>query len=212
MQAMKNFLLALLVTVPITSSAQIWYIGPKAGVTFSNYKSRTPWKEVANVGFAGGVAAYRQINSHFGLGLELQYIQKGYNHKICKTITDQLDASYLELPLMADYTFLVPGLKNFKAHANLGVYTAYWLSGKYKMEGFDTASEEFDFKKNKARRIDLGPLAGGRIEYILRNGSLSLDFRYELGLLDLQNITSDDTSNTNRAFVLGLNYMKVLDF
>jgi hypothetical protein len=209
---MKNIFLALLLLLPFTTSAQIWYVGPKAGVTFSNYKSKTPWKEVANIGFTGGVSAYRQINSHVGFGVELQYIQKGYNHKICNTITDQLDADYLEVPVMADYAFLIPGLKNFKAHANLGFYTAYWLSAKYRMEGFDTESEEFDFKKNKAKRLDLGPLAGGRIEYILKNGSISLDFRYEVGLVDLQNMASDDTSNTNRAFVLGLNYMKVLNF
>jgi hypothetical protein len=208
---MKKIIFILLLT-PSLTFAQIWYVGGKTGATFSNYKSKTPWKEVTNIGFTAGVSAYRQINSHFGLGLELQYIQKGYFHKICNTITDQLDANYLEVPVMADYAFLIPGLKNFKAHANLGFYSAFWLSGKYRMEGFDSSSEEFDFEKNDAKRFDFGPLAGGRIEYILKNASLSMDFRYELGVIDLQNAMNDDTSNTNRALVIGLNYMKILNF
>jgi hypothetical protein len=192
--------------------AQIWYVGPKAGATFSNYKSRTPWKEVTNAGYTAGIAAFKQITNNFGIGAEVQYIQKGYYHKICNTITDQLDANYIEVPLMADYSFLIPGLKNFKGHANIGFYSAYWLSAKYRMEGYDNNSDEFDFKKNDASRFDFGPLAGGRIEYILRNSSISLDFRYELGVLDLQNSVNDNTSNTNRAFVVGLNYLKILNF
>ncbi len=192
--------------------AQIWYVGPKAGITFSNYKSKTPWKEVTNMGYTAGVTAYKQINSHVGLNIELEYIQKGYYHKICNSITDELDANYIELPVLGDYTFLIPGLKNFKAHANLGFYSAYWLSAKYKMQGYDSDSEDFDFAKNNAKRFDFGPIGGGRIEYILKNASLSLDFRYELGLLDLQDAANDSTKNTNRAFIVGVSYLKILNF
>ena len=192
--------------------AQIWYVGPKAGITFSNYKSKTPWKEVTNMGYTAGVTAYKQINSHVGLNIELEYIQKGYYHKICNSITDELDANYIELPVLGDYTLLIPGLKNFKAHANLGFYSAYWLSAKYKMQGYDSDSEDFDFAKNNAKRFDFGPIGGGRIEYILKNASLSLDFRYELGLLDLQDAANDSTKNTNRAFIVGVSYLKILNF
>jgi hypothetical protein len=207
---MKKILLFLFAILPLAASAQIWYIGAKAGATISNYKTKTPWKEVSNVGYTAGVTAYTQIMNNFGINLELQYIQKGYYHKACNTITDQLDANYIEVPIMVDYTFLIPALKNFKAHANVGFYTAYWVSGKYKMEGFGTSSEDFDFDKSDAKRFDFGPNAGGRIEYILKNGSLSLDFRYELGVLDLQKKVDDNTSNTNRAMVIGVSYMKVL--
>lgn len=209
---MKKLLAIVLLLTPLVTTAQIWYFGPKSGATFSNYRSTTPWKEVANVGFTAGVAGFKQINSHLGLGVELQYIQKGYYHKICNTITDRLDANYLEIPVLADYSFLIPGMKNFKAHANVGFYTAYWLSGKYRMKGFDVASEDFNFADNDASRFDFGPLAGGRIEYILRNASLSLDFRYELGVLDMQKSDRGNLANTNRAVVLGLSYLKILNF
>jgi hypothetical protein len=209
---MKKVFLIALIVCPLVSSAQIWYVGTKGGVSFSNYKSRTPWKEVTNTGYTFGFTAFKQIKNNIGVGFELQYIQKGYYHKICNTITDQLDANYIEIPVVFDYTFLVPGLKNWKGHANVGVYSAYWVTGKYRMKGFDASSEEFDFEKNGARRFDFGPNVGGRVEYILKHGSVSLECRYELGVLDMQSARNDNMNNTNRAFIVGINYMKVINF
>lgn len=207
---MKKILSIIIISIPLITHAQLWSIGGNAGVSFSNYKAKTPWKEVSNMGYTFGVKGFKQVNSNFGMTLELQYIQKGYYHKVCNDIYDQLEASYLEVPIMVDYAFIVPSLQNWKAHLNLGIYGAYWLSGKYKMKGFDEASEDFDFEDSEASRFDFGPNVGGRIEYILKNGTISLDFRYELGLLDLQKQVNDDTNNTNRAFIVGLTYLKPL--
>lgn len=208
---MKKILLLILILLPVALNAQVWFIGAKAGTTFSNYKAKTPWKEVSNMGFTFGATAYKQTKKNWGFSFEVQYIQKRYYHKICNDIYDQLDANYLEIPIMADYSFLVPSVQNLKAHINLGLYGAYWLSGRYTMKGFETESEEFDFEKSKASRFDFGPNAGGRIEYVLKNGSINLDFRYELGILDLQNQVNDNTSNTNRTFVIGLSYLKMIN-
>jgi hypothetical protein len=205
-----SFFLCLFFLTPLFSSAQVWYIGGKAGVSFSNYKTKTPWKEVSNMGISFGATAFKQINTNYGLNIELQYIQKGYTHKVCNDITDQLEANYLEIPVSIDYTFIVPSLQNWRGHVNLGVYGAYWLSGKYKMKGFDETSEEFDFSESKTSRFDFGPSVGGRIEHVLKNGSISLDLRYEIGLLDLQKRVNDDTKNTNRTFIIGINYLRLI--
>jgi hypothetical protein len=207
---MKKIFTLILLCSPLLLSAQIWYIGGKAGATLSNYKTKTPWKEVSNVGYTVGFTAFRQLSSNVGINLELQYIQKGYYHKICNTISDKLLANYVEVPIMFDYAFIIPSLRNVKLHGTLGVYTAYWLSGKYKTEGFDDTDETLDFEKSGTKRFDFGPNGGGRLEYILSNGSISLDFRYELGLLDLQKKINDDTSNTNRALVVGISYLKII--
>lgn len=205
-------LAALLFAAAPCAKAQIWYLGVKAGPTFSNYKTRTPWKEATNIGYTFGGVVYKQVSANLGIGAELQYIQKGYFHKVCNTITDRLRAQYLEVPIMADYAFIVPGLRNFKLHANAGIYMAYWVSGKYQTEGFGAgnSSESFDFSANNAKRFDFGPNAGGRLEYIMNNGTVSLDLRYELGIVDLQNRLNDNTNNNNRAFILGISYMKPL--
>jgi hypothetical protein len=208
---MKNNLHNIIFTFASTLASAQWFVGIKAGPTLSNYKTKTPWKEVSNFGYTFGATAFRQLNSNVGVNFELQYIQKGYYHKVCNTISDKLEAHYVEIPIMFDYTFIIPTLKNFKLHGNLGFYTAYWLSGKYKTKGLDdTGDDTFDFSKSKASRFDIGPNGGGRIEYVLKNGSLSLDFRYELGLLDLQKRVNDNTRNTNRAVVIGISYMWLL--
>jgi len=207
---MKKTLVFIMIMLPSLTFGQRWYLGGNAGVSFSNYKAKTPWKEVSNMGFSAGLKGFKQINTNYGFTVELHYIQKGYFHKVCNDIYDQLEANYIEVPIMLDYSFIVPSLQNWKGHLNLGVYAAYWVSGKYKMKGFDETSEDFDFRKNEASRFDFGPNAGGRIEYMLNNGSLSLDFRYELGLLDLQKQVNDNTKNTNRAFIAGITYLKPL--
>ena len=56
---------------PAAAIAQVWYVGPKAGMTLSNYKSKTPWKEVTNVGFTAGLTAYTQLRNNFGIGFEV---------------------------------------------------------------------------------------------------------------------------------------------
>lgn len=207
---MKKIYLSLILILPLMAQAQQWSVGGSAGMSLSNYKAKTPWKEVSNMGFSFGAKGFTRFNANYGLTVELHYVQKGYFHKVCDEIYDKLEANYLEVPVMMDYTVIIPSLQNWKAHLNVGIYTAYWLSGKYKMKGFDQTSEDFDFKKSEATRFDFGPNAGGRIEYVLKNGSLSLDFRYELGLLDLQKQDNDNTKNTNRAFIVGVTFLKPL--
>ena len=47
---------------------------------------------------------------------------------------------------------------------------------------------------------------------ILHNGSVSLDFSYELGILDLEKRINDNTTNSNRAFIVEVSYLKRLNF
>lgn len=200
----------MLMLIASTSFGQ-WSIGGKTGVTFSNYKTKTPWEEVSNIGYTVGLTGFKKFNSNFGLNMEFQYIQKGYNHQICNTYYDKLKGNYIEVPILLDYGFIIPLLDNFRAHLMLGAYTAYWVSGKYETKiDEDAFTETFDFDRSGASRFDFGPSVGARIEYILKNGSLSLDFRYEIGLLDLQKQASDDTNNTNHAMIIGISYFKLL--
>lgn len=207
---MKSFLLIIFSIISTVASAQ-WKVGIKAGPTLSNYRSKTPWKEVSNLGYTFGATAFKQIDEHVGVNFGIEYIQKGYYHKVCNTIYDKLKANYIEVPITLDYGFRIPALQNFKGHANLGIYTAYWLSGKYQTKGFDSPDESFNFKKNKASHFDFGSNAGFRIEYLLKSGnSVFLDCRYELGVIDLQKRINDNTKNVNRALVIGISYVKSL--
>jgi hypothetical protein len=206
---MMRKLLFLLLIFSHSATAQ-WRIGGKAGMSFSNIKTKINWKEASNTGIAASLMAYKQIRPNTGITIQIEYLQKGYYHKICNTIYDKLVANYLELPVTVDYNFDIPSLKNFRAHFGLGIYAAYWLSGKYKTKGFDSTEDKFDFDAQNYNRFDVGPAVMTRIAYLLNNGSLSLDVRYEVGLMDMQTKINDDTRNTNRSFVLGLCYLRYL--
>lgn len=199
-----------LILLSSTAGYGQWHFGGKVAATFSKYKSKTRWTEVANGGYAAGLKAFKQISPNTGLDIEFQYIQKGYYHKVCNTITDRLTTNHIEIPIMIDYAFAFPSLRHFKAHINFGIYGAYWLSGKYETEGFDVPEENFNFEKNQASRFDFGPGIGTRIEYVLNNGSLSLDFRFEKGLIDLEKRTNDNTRNTNQSMIIGITYLKMM--
>src|SRR6188768_1218610 len=129
---MKKIVAIIILSIPLIAHAQLWSIGGNAGVSFSNYKAKTPWKEVSNMGLSVGAKGFKQINANYGFTVELHYIQKGYFHKVCDDVYDQLEANYIEVPIMLDYAIIVPSLQNWKAHLNVGLYGAYWLSGKYK--------------------------------------------------------------------------------
>ena len=211
---MKRQSLILLLLIPIISAnAQQWSLGGKAGVTFSNFKTKTPWEEVSNTGYTVGLTAYNKFNDNFGFIIEAQYIRKGYNHQICDVYYDKLKATYLEVPMLLDYGFSVPAMENLKIHFALGFYTAYWLNGEYETKIDDEAfTEPYDLVKSGTSRFDFGPSGGARLEYLLKHSSISLDYRYEMGLIDLQKKVSDDTNNVNRAMVLGISYMLMIGY
>src|SRR5688572_499603 len=138
---MKKLVLILLIAVSISTQAQIWYVGGKAGATFSNYKAKTPWNEITNMGYTAGLSFFKQTKNNWGVSFELQYIQKGYHHKVCDGISDKLEATYIELPVMIDYAFIFPSAQNFKMHFNVGCYAAYWMTAEYKLEGYSETDE-----------------------------------------------------------------------
>ena len=69
---MKRNLFILLLFPVITANAQQWSVGGKAGVTFSNFKTKTPWQEVSNIGYSVGLAGYNKFNENFGFNIEVQ--------------------------------------------------------------------------------------------------------------------------------------------
>ena len=187
-----------------TTFAQ-WHIGGRTGVTFSNYKTKTTYTEIANRGFAMGVAIYNQMSKHGGVSLGFDYVEKGYQHHLCSSISDRLETTYLEVPVMFDYAMSVS--RSFKVHARVGGYLGYWVAARDKAEGFDGASGEFDFDKSKARRIDYGSAVGALLEYTLSNSRIGFEIKYEQGLRDMQTSSGDNTRNVNSTWLMGLSYM-----
>jgi hypothetical protein len=193
-----------------TAAHSQWYAGGKTALTLSNYKTKTNWKEMLNPGTSIGLSAFNQMNNSTRITIGFEYVEKGYYHKVCNTISDKLETTFLEIPMMIDYRLPIHRLPNFQVHAKAGMYGALWLSGRYKSKGFTPVASSYDYKKNDAARLDFGPNAGAQFEYTLNNGILALEIKYEYGIRDLENSAHDNTSNINRCWMVGISYLRPL--
>jgi hypothetical protein len=204
---MKPFLI-IICCFSIQSSLAQWHVGGRAGITYSDYKSPTTFKSTPIQGKTVGLTAVKKLSYDFSLHVNLEYIEKGYHHLVCNTIYEKLQTTFVQIPLMLSYN--IPVAEKLKFQIKLGGYGAYWVGGKYKSEGYNPSTTEFDFKRMEATRVDFGINGGAQIEYLLLNGNLfGIDLRYDLGLRDMESGVGSG-KNTNKGWVAGLNYRFLL--
>ena len=161
-------------------------------------------------GFSFGVPLLYQYNDWFALQSGLSYTQK--NYQITRTgyfqgIYQKNTNSYLELPILAHFSF---GDEQLKGFINLGGYAAYWMSDHLKgvetnvLNTVDSSSasntlstntgsygysysEPYQFSTLKDKRLELGWIAGAGISYETISGHRFLiEGRYTSSVTDQQ--------------------------
>src|SRR5450755_4755326 len=126
---------ALLWLLSLSATAQL-YIGAEAGanknylITGNASESFTNYQNMR--GLSGGIPVLYQVTDWFAIQADPSYIQK--NYKIVRTgfftgVYQENRNAYIQLPLMAQFSFGGHALKGF---VNLGMYGAYWLSSRVK--------------------------------------------------------------------------------
>ena len=144
----------------------------------------------------------------------MNYSEKG-EKEVCGSDYQEFNLNYIEIPVLAKYTF---GKNDFKAFIEGGPYVAYWQSGKieykiveYEMKGNDS----YDFGNvdvgtlPKDNRLDIGLDLGGGVMYQLGPGNILLDARLGYGLTTLMAIrrqTSGWKNKENRVISISLGY------
>ncbi|HZY82963.1 MAG TPA: porin family protein [Cyclobacteriaceae bacterium] len=206
---MKNILVIILIIISIQASAQ-FSVGLKTGVSLSDYTVKTKYNKSNKGGLAAGLVLMNTIGTNIGVQADILYVQKGYNHQICNQCYDKFTSTFIEVPVNLRYSFYLPKisskLANLKAHASGGIYFSRWLNAKYETKIFDDKiSENYVFTGEK--RADFGPNFGAGLEYALFTGSLSLDFRYSLGVVDMSPPGSTNAQK-NRSAIISLGYLK----
>lgn len=198
----------------LTSHAQ-FSIGLEGGynknhiITNIGFRAFTKYEPLD--GFNIGIPVKYDLNNWFAIQADPQYIQKSY--KIVRSsyfegINHTNKNSYIQLPLMAHFTF---GSQKLKGFLNLGGYAGYWSSSRIKGTQIDTFAkvyelpdgaqtpsildgepgysynEKFIFDSRRDRRIELGVLAGTGVSYQLKpRYELFAEGRYYRGLTDQQ--------------------------
>lgn len=226
---LKVALLAIVAMgVTFTSFAQGITFGPRVGVNLASQKAvggddkkaREDFNETVkyNTGLQAGAVINFAVNDLLSFQPELLFAQKGF--KVSESERGESfelnrKASYLEVPVLAKFTF---GSETLKGFTTMGPYAGYWMGGKetaiinsLEMSEKFEMSEKIDFDEDEYNRLDVGGSFGIGLSYPLGAGALNLDVRYNFGLSDVNKYDGGgrdgDPKFSNRVFGISLAYM-----
>lgn len=167
--------------------------GVKGGATFSTIfvSSPVPTGSFANrtiIGNLYGLTTRYMTEEHFGLQIEVNYVQKGWK-EVFRDSQDDLDANrfyqvsldYLTVPILAHGHF---GKRNVQLFLNAGLYLAYLLSYETVLSENALENDEitFPYQETDQNTFDLGLQGGGGMEILTTVGSFQLEGGYAFGL------------------------------
>jgi hypothetical protein len=156
----------------------------------------------------GGFVTYK-FSSRLSLMGQLLFVQKGFRYSATDALgpyDSKLTLSYLELPILARYTF---GSDTFRYFALAGPALGIKLGGKFSTEWNGETYESTDMSHYKG--MDLGLVLGAGLGYPLCSGWLVFDVRFTFSLLNIYNnpapgAAGDDTSISNTAILFMFSY------
>ncbi|HEX9902158.1 MAG TPA: porin family protein [Acidobacteriota bacterium] len=157
----------------------------------------------------GGFVAYK-FNSRLSFIGQLLFVQKGFRYSDTDAFgpyDSRLTLSYLELPILARYTF---GSDTFQYFALAGPAFGLKLGGKFSTDWDGESYESTDMSHYKG--MDLGLVLGAGVGYPLCSGWLLFDVRFTFGLLNIYadpdpGAAGGDTHISNTAILFLFSYI-----
>jgi opacity protein-like surface antigen len=171
-------------------SAQRFQGGLLAGVTASQVDGDS-YAGFNKLGLQGGVFVNAHLKNNFGAQLEIRYAGKGARKPTSSDDTEiyKLALHYIDLPLMATYTF------RKKVIFNLGIVPGYLFAKNGEDSDGPVEQERFvDFKK-----MDIAWLAGVNYK-ITRNILVNVRYSYSLRSINDREETYDQYGPIGRLF------------
>lgn len=186
-------------------------IGTKHGGAASTilFPSASIVKPTYTFGYTGGVYTRLIFEKYFGLQVELNYMQRGWQEKD-ESFNYVRQTHYLELPFISHIFF---GKKKFRWFFNLGLNLGVYLGEKRTENFIDNNPHDHNkvYKQHGlavAHKFDYGICGGTGFEFHTKAGIYQLDARYHFGLGDIfPNTIKDDfgrSSNQNISVCLGI--------
>lgn len=174
---MRKLLTIVALLTAMTAQAQ-WRVGVVGGADYNVYRMdqqyMTDFKVDGRWGATLGVTGQYDVNEWLGVRAELDWTQKNYRRSrvVYSDIDYKYTNNYLQLPLMASFSF---GAERLRGFCNVGLYGGYWLSSHRKgtdINFFDndkviSFDEKVDFYDKRDQRWDCGLMGGVGIEYRL---------------------------------------------
>ncbi len=169
------------------------YLGPKVGTTFSTISNldATGVNTKSRTGFQLGAVGEIGLTSMLSFETELTFISKGV-----ATDFNTTRVNYLSIPLLAKLSFKALGLS--RVYATGGTYNNVRTNAKVVYNDFnEPLTEHYTV-------LDWGLSVGAGAAYDTKYGLICLDLRYDLGIIDVDNIT--DQRNSNRTIGIALTF------
>ena len=190
-------IIGILLLITLSSQAQ-FSVGARAGTNLTTLNGNFDGYHRVYPRFYGGIFTSYAISDAFALQLELSYTGAGEKLSASSgdaTTTDRLKASYIAVPLLAQYRF------PFGGYIELGPQLGFLLSAKDEEDGETTDV------KNNLKGTDFEAALG--IGYELKKTALAglgINVRLIRGLTDISKTPSDGGKITNRGLNIGLTY------
>ena len=145
--------------------------------------------------YHGGVQFRMVSEKFFGIKLELNYAQRGFNDK-----DGHRQFDYIELPFMSHITF---GQKLFRFFIDLGPEVSYLI------KDYPITSNSLQHSSTIKNKFDYGLVGGLGFEFNTKYGIYTVDARYNFGLNNIfgNSATEYFKSSTNQNITLSLAYL-----
>lgn len=210
---MKRILSALLFLAFMNTLSAQKILGLRAGINISNWATENLLEEDSETnsifGYQTGLLAEFNINERLAFQPEILYIQKGLGFKLedfgfGTASENEFVLNYLEIPMLLKIRFR-PSTDAPSFYSVIGPSVGYILSGKNKatftfMGMTESISEKIDLDDAGFSRFDFSLLAGFGINIPTGPGNIIVDFRYLLGLNNLNDESGDEIKARNRGF------------
>ena len=173
-------------------SAQKVSFGLKGGLNLSNlHYSDDVIDAKTKLGFNLGALAHLHLAPQLALQPEVYYSAQGAKYDVGNDEA-KVKLGYINVPVLIQYMFD----NGFRLQA--GPQVGFLINAKSEL-----GSVETDIKDN-LKKVDFGATAG--VSYVHPKNGLGIDARYNLGLSDINDVSSS-TKTTNRGAQIGLFYI-----
>lgn len=172
-----------------TSAESKWKLGVTVGYTNNTYSMdnsyQSDWQQSSRGGISVGLTGQYNVVDWFGVRMDLQWMQKNYRNSRALQVDEyNYTNDYIQIPLMADFSF---GGKKLRGFFDAGVYGGYWLSSRVKGMGTnglnnvtaEPISQSGMINSKRDNRMVFGYVGGMGLEYRFSpHWSCQLECRY----------------------------------
>ena len=186
-----------------TMNAQNLSFGLRAGVNIATVNIEQDGISIepdSRTGLDIGALLNIGITDAFSVQPEVSFIQKGYAIDLLGDKVE-LILNYIEVPVLAKYGF---GSESFQGFVQAGPSFGFAASGKTK---FGDEEEDIEFEDD-FNRFDFGLQFGAGAGFAAGSGQAFVDFRYALGLSNLDASEGEESGTiNNRGILLTVGYL-----